>query len=36
MGQATKRKEGKRLPDFAEGNNLAVTNSFFQKAANRY
>ena len=31
-----RNKRGERLLDFAEENNLVITNSFFQKAANRY
>ena len=30
------KRGGEKLLDFAEENNLIVTNSFFQKAANRY
>ena len=33
MEQATEIREGERAPDFAEENNLVVTNSLFLKAA---
>ena len=36
MEQATENERGERLLDFAEENNLVVTNSLFFKAANRY
>ena len=36
FGTGNRNERGERLPDFAEENNLIVTNSFFFKAANRY
>ena len=36
FGTGNRKKRGERLLDFAEENNLVVTNSLFFKAANRY
>ena len=36
FGTGNRNERGERLLDFAEENNLVVTNSFFFKAANRY
>ena len=36
FGTGDRNKRGERLLDFAEENNLVVTNSLFLKAANRY
>ena len=34
--KSNRNERGERLQDFAEENNHVITNSFFQKAANRY
>ena len=36
FGTGNRNERGEKLPEFAEENNLVVTNSFFLKAANRY
>ena len=36
FGTGNRDERGERLLDFAEENNLVVTNSFFLKSANRY
>ena len=36
LGTGYKNERGERLLDFAEENDLVVTNSLFQKVANRY